>query len=95
MRLLPFMLKAFSEEWSGAPRKEAGPPVHLVLSSEVPLAVLPRGAHLVAGKRIPRCETLGKQRPIELLNGNPVWRENRALIGSPIGRDRRAVLVEP
>jgi hypothetical protein len=35
-----FMLKACSEEWSGAPRKEAGPQVHLVLSSEVPLAVL-------------------------------------------------------
>jgi hypothetical protein len=34
------MLKAFSEEWSGAPHKEAGPPVLLVLSSEVPSAVL-------------------------------------------------------
>jgi hypothetical protein len=38
--LLRVMLKAFSEEWSGAPHKEAGPPVLLVLSSEVPLAVL-------------------------------------------------------
>jgi hypothetical protein len=34
------MLKAFSEEWSGAPGKEVGPPVLLVLSSEVPSAVL-------------------------------------------------------
>jgi hypothetical protein len=34
------MLKAFSEEWSVAPRKEAEPRVHLALSSEVLLAVL-------------------------------------------------------
>jgi hypothetical protein len=41
LRSLPrVMLKAFSEEWSGAPRKEAGPPVLLALPSAVPLAVL-------------------------------------------------------
>jgi hypothetical protein len=32
------MLKVFSEEWSGVPRKEVGPPVLLVVSSEVPLS---------------------------------------------------------
>jgi hypothetical protein len=49
--------------------------------------------HLVAGKRVLRRAALDNQGAIELLDGDPVRREHRTLIGSPIGHDRRAFLM--
>src|SRR3984893_14414417 len=43
--------------------------------------------HLVARERVFRRTALRNYCAIELLDGNPVWREHRALLGSPVRRD--------
>jgi hypothetical protein len=49
----------------------------------------------VARERVLRRTALRNYCAIELLDGYPIWREHRALIGSPVRRDRRAFLVQP
>ena len=49
----------------------------------------------MTGEGVPWREALGNQRAVELLDGDPVGREHRALIGSTIWRDGRALLVQP
>jgi len=56
---------------------------------------VPGRVHLMTGKRIPGRASFRYDRTVELLDGDPVRREHRALIGCPIRLDRRALLVQP
>src|SRR3984885_4065336 len=48
---------------------------------------VPRRVHLVARERVNRRTALRNYFAIELLDGNPIWREHRPLIGSPVRPD--------
>src|ERR1700737_800609 len=48
---------------------------------------VPRRVHLVARERVLRRTALRNYCSIKLLDGNPIWREHRALIGSPVRPD--------
>src|SRR6266851_3030522 len=56
---------------------------------------VPWRVHLMAGEGVLGCVAFGNQRAIELLDGDTVRGEHRALIGSPIGHDGRALLAQP
>src|SRR5262245_14459543 len=56
---------------------------------------VPGRVHLVPGKRVPGRKPLRDYGSVELLDGDPVGGEHRALIRRAIRRDGRSLLVQP
>ena len=49
------------------------------------MQLVPRSLHLMAGEGVRRREALRDDRAVDLLDGDPIRCEHRALVGGPVG----------